>query len=66
MNGRVRRLEGINWQCPECGWPPAPGEKVEIEVHWPDLDEDSPDYEPEREPEYCQVCGEPDEIIITW
>jgi hypothetical protein len=68
LNGRVRRLEGRKRQCPECGWPPAPGEDVQIVVHWADLDENDPDDQGplEEAPEYCPLCGRPDEIIVRW
>ena len=62
---RLRRLEGRNPQCPECGWPPLPGEKVEYVVTWYD-GHDDPDSPPPKEPEYCPLCGELDVVVVTW
>jgi hypothetical protein len=62
LNGRVRRLEGFSRQCPECGWPPAPGEEVEIKVYWPDLD--GPELD--EQPEDCSTCGRPGETVVRW
>lgn len=59
---RLRRLEGMVRQCPECGWPPAPGEEIELDIYWEDLDGGP---EPPLEPD-CSTCGKPGETVITW
>ncbi len=69
IRGRLRRLEGRSPQCPECGWPPLPGEEVEVVVTWHDGwsdDGHDEEEEPHTEPRYCEVCGEPDVIVVTW
>ena len=66
LNGRVRRLEGRGRQCPQCGWSPAAGEKVDIVVAWADLDSDEQDEQPEGKTEYCSLCGMPGEVVIQW
>ena len=61
LGKRLQRLEGLR-RCPACGWPPPPGEKIALDIHWPDIDE-----EPDPEEELpCSVCGKSFEITMTW
>ncbi len=62
LDGRLKRLEGGDEPCPECGWD-GDWSNVEYEVSWDDLDADPGDLEP---PETCPECGRYLEIIVHW
>ncbi len=62
LDARLRRLEGGDEPCPECGWD-GDWSGVEYEVSWDDLDADPGNLEP---PEACPECGRQLEIIVTW
>jgi hypothetical protein len=63
LNGRVRRLEnGRTGPCPECGFD-GDWSKAKIEIDWrADKDEDNGP----KETIYCETCGEPVHIVLTW
>ncbi len=62
LGDRVRRLEGGDESCRECGWD-GDWSGVEYEVAWDDPDADPGNLEP---PEACPACGRQLEIIVTW
>ena len=62
LNGRVRRLEdGRLSPCEECGFD-GDWSNVEIVVEWHDSEEDTGP----RKTTYCETCGEPTAIVVTW
>jgi hypothetical protein len=59
LNGRVNRLEnGRVKPCEECGFDGDVSD-VGFEVEW--ADEAGPE-----ETIYCETCGEPTTIVVTW
>ena len=65
LERRVRNLEaGSGAECRECGFEvPRDWSNVKYEVIW--YDEKDEDEGPE-ETVYCETCGEPIDIVITW
>lgn len=60
LEGRVSRLEdGHREPCEECGFD---GNRGSVDIEWYDGEKDTG---PEKTT-YCESCGEPTEIIITW
>ncbi len=57
---RIERLEGRGGQCAVCGW----GPDMQVDVIWDDGWGDTPDSPDETT--YCEACGRPDHIVITW
>jgi hypothetical protein len=69
LNGRVGRLEnGSPQACPECGGGGAgggaAGNNDTYELVW--VDEAEEEYDGPEETVYCETCGEPTEIVVTW
>lgn len=62
IDARLRRLEGGDETCPECGWD-GNWSRVRFEVTWDDLDADPDDLAP---PERYQECGCQLEYVVTW
>ena len=63
LERRVRNLEaGGGKDCPECGFD-GDWSKVNYEVIWHDdpEEDDGP-----HETVYCETCGEPTNIVVTW
>jgi hypothetical protein len=65
LKDRVDRLEGGagGGQCPECGFPAAPGEKVQVKCHYREYGEPAPAHEGA---EFCPTCGRPLVIELRW
>lgn len=62
---RVRRLEattGGGDRCPECGFD-GNYRNASIVVEW--YDEEGT-YDGPEETVYCETCGEPTDIVVTW
>jgi hypothetical protein len=65
LNGRVSRLEiGRPVPCEECGFD-GDWSNVKIVVEWADLDGEGEYTGPEKT-SYCETCGEPTAIVVTW
>jgi hypothetical protein len=62
LNGRVKRLEnGRQVPCEECGFD-GDLSSADIVVKWCDSEEDTG---PEKTT-YCEGCGGPTVIVVTW
>jgi hypothetical protein len=62
LQRRIRNLEAGGRECPECGFD-GDWSKVKYEVAWcDDKDEDDGPHETV----YCETCGEPVHIVVTW
>ena len=59
LQTRVRALE-TSPGCPECGFGPEDDNKP-IEIVFVDSDDDTPE-----ENTYCDACGRPIHITLTW
>jgi hypothetical protein len=63
LERRIRNLEnGGRKECPECGFD-GDRSKIEYSVEWCDdpEEDDGP-----QENIYCETCGEPTTIVVTW
>jgi len=62
LERRLAALEASNRRCPECG---SDGNttNIDYEVVW--VDDPEEDDGP-QESVYCETCGEPTTIVVTW
>ncbi len=63
LETRVKQLEGgAGGECPECGFD-GDWSKIEFDLEWCDdpKEDDGP-----QESVYCETCGEPTTIVVTW
>jgi predicted RNA-binding Zn-ribbon protein involved in translation (DUF1610 family) len=57
LQTRVKRLEGGGQACPECGFD-GEWSKVETVTSWTE--------DGTADNRYCETCGRPIHIVITW
>jgi hypothetical protein len=62
LDGRVKRLEnGRRVPCEECGFD-GDWSSADIVLEWHDSEEDTCP----GKTTYCEGCGEPTAIVVTW
>jgi hypothetical protein len=62
LERRVKNLEARGGECPECGFD-GDWSDVDFVVEWWDGEEA---YTGPEETTYCETCGEPTELVVTW
>ena len=63
LEGRITKLENSGGrECPECGFD---GDWSKVELEWCDHAEEEDDDFP-QESVYCEPCGQPTTIVVTW
>jgi hypothetical protein len=62
LQRRLAALEASSWRCPECGSDGNPT-NIDYEVVW---DDDPEEDDGPQESVYCETCGEPPTIVVTW
>jgi hypothetical protein len=65
LKSRLKKLEqgAGGGTCPECEFPAAPGEKLEVKCHYREYGVPAPAHEG---PEFCPACGRPLVIELRW